>query len=79
MLSLFWIFLLLEVLGIQLGWYAQYAVVDGSHVSQLLLLGLPGDKGLPKTVGTKVGPCCKYCMFVGTKEGKTILNFSYCI
>lgn len=63
-------YLLLEVLGIELGWYAKDAVIDRSDVSQFLLLCLPGDEGLPKTVGTKVGPCCKYCMFKCTEEEK---------
>lgn len=40
----------LEVLGIQLGWDAQDPVIDGGDVSQLLLLCLPVDEGLPQTV-----------------------------
>lgn len=40
----------LEVLGIQLGWDAQDAVIDGGDVSQLLLLCLPVDEGLPQAV-----------------------------
>lgn len=71
-------YILLQVLGIELGRYAKDAIIDRSDVSQFLLVRLPGDKGLPKTVGTKVGPCCKYRMLICTKEGKTIVNFRSC-
>lgn len=67
--------LLLEVLGIELSRYAEDAIVDCGDVSQFLLLRFPGDKGLPKTVGTKVGPRGEYRMFIGTKEEKIITNF----
>lgn len=40
----------LEVLGIQLGWNAQDAVIDGGDVTQLLLLCLPVYEGFPQTV-----------------------------
>lgn len=40
----------LEVLGIQLGWNAQDAIIDGGDVSQLLLLRLPGYEGFPQTI-----------------------------
>lgn len=63
------------MLGVELSRYAEDAIVDCGDVSQLLLLSLPGDKGLPKTVGTKVGPRGEYGMFIGTKEEKNYHEF----
>lgn len=68
----------LEVLGIQLGWNAQDAVIDGGDVTQLLLLCLPVYEGFPQTVWAKVSACCKHCMLIGanrkTKEERRFMK-----
>lgn len=58
------------MLGIQLGWDAQDAVIDGGDVSQLLLLRLPVDVGLPQTIRAEVCACCEHCVFMGTEGRK---------
>lgn len=63
------------MLGVELGWYTHDAIIEGSDVSQLLLLRLPVDKGLPETVWAKVCSCRKHCVFISTNDGgKGILS-----